>query len=289
MNRFRVLSVVLISLLSQSAAAADPEVRSAHFATSDGVRLHYLDTGRGRTIVFVPGWLVPGWMWEPQIRHFSKSYRVVALDPRSQGKSEQVTEGHYPERRAQDIKELIEHLRLAPAVVVGHSLAVTELLSYVDQFGTGSLAGLVLVDSDFGPIPKPEETAQFYGFAGLIARNRKGFIEQSESHFFRRPPPAEYRRRLHEDVLRVPTTTALAILMGSLGMDFRPVLAKIDKPILYAITPPLKQDGDLLKSRVPSARVEIFENSAHVLFMDEADRFNRVLEEFVRVAFAAAP
>lgn len=281
MSRFRILCVLAIALLTRSAAAADAEVRSAHFATSDGVRLHYLEAGSGPAIVFVPGWMVPGWMWEPQIGHFSKSHRVVALDPRSQGRSEQVTEGHYPERRAQDIKELIDHLHVAPAVVVGHSMAVSELLSYVQQFGTANLAGLVLVDSQLGP----EDPEQFFGFARLIARDRKGFIDQNESVYFRKPPPAEYWNRLIADVLKVPNTTALALLVGGAGMDFRPALERIDKPVLYAITPQLKEDGELLKSKVPAAQVEIFESSAHALFMDEADRFNRVLERFVRTAF----
>ncbi|MGH8284162.1 MAG: alpha/beta fold hydrolase, partial [Steroidobacteraceae bacterium] len=79
--------------------------------------------------------------------------------------------------------------------------------------------------------------------------------------------------------------TALALLVGGAGMDFRPALERIDKPVLYAITPQFKEDGELLKSKVPGAQVEIFERSAHALFMDEADRFNRALERFVRTAF----
>ena len=58
------------------------EFKSAHFVTSDGVRLHYLDAGSGPPLVFVPGWTMPAWIWEPQLSHFSASHRVVALDPR---------------------------------------------------------------------------------------------------------------------------------------------------------------------------------------------------------------
>lgn len=109
--------------------SANLEFKGGYFTTSDGVRLHYLEAGNGPPIVFVPGWTNPAWIWERQIDHFSKSFHVVALDPRSQGESEQVTEGLYAERRSQDIKELMEHLQLPPAVLVGFSMGVAEVLS----------------------------------------------------------------------------------------------------------------------------------------------------------------
>ncbi|MGH9492867.1 MAG: protein kinase domain-containing protein [Terriglobales bacterium] len=87
--------------------------------------------------------------------------------------------------------------------------------------------------------------------------------------------------------MKTPTNTAVALLAGGQGRDFRPMLGKLDKPVLYTITPELKQDGEFLKAKVPKARVEVFENSGHSLFVDEAERFNMLLEEFARTAFAA--
>ena len=64
--------------------------QSRFFITSDGVRLHYLEAGprTGHTIVFVPGWTMPAWIWEPQISAFAQRYHVVAFDPRGQGESD---------------------------------------------------------------------------------------------------------------------------------------------------------------------------------------------------------
>ena len=45
-------------------------LRDGWFRTSDGVRLHYLVGGSGRTVVFVPGWTMPAEIWAPQLRHF---------------------------------------------------------------------------------------------------------------------------------------------------------------------------------------------------------------------------
>lgn len=47
--------------------------------------MHYLEAGSGSTLLFIPGWMLPAWLFERQIESFSQKHRVIALDPRSQG------------------------------------------------------------------------------------------------------------------------------------------------------------------------------------------------------------
>ena len=35
-------------------------------------------------ILFVPGWLMPAEIWQPQLTYFADLQRVVAMDPRAQ-------------------------------------------------------------------------------------------------------------------------------------------------------------------------------------------------------------
>src|SRR5437016_3126535 len=107
-----VLFVSLATTLPAQRAPARPWV-DRWFVTSDSVRLHFLSggSGTGPTIVFVPGWTMPADIWEPQLRYFVRSARVVALDPRSQGSSQRTPDGNYTDRRAQDIHELIAHIK----------------------------------------------------------------------------------------------------------------------------------------------------------------------------------
>ena len=56
--------------------------RNGQFTTSDGVELRYVEAGSGRTLIFVPGWSMPAWIWQAQIDHFAATHRVVAVDPR---------------------------------------------------------------------------------------------------------------------------------------------------------------------------------------------------------------
>ena len=96
-------------------------MQSRFFVTSDGVRLHYLEAGprAGHTIVFVPGWTMPAWIWGPQIQAFAQRYHVVAFDPRGQGESDVPPSGYEPGRRGQDIAELIAKLAPVPVAAGG--------------------------------------------------------------------------------------------------------------------------------------------------------------------------
>jgi len=263
-------------------AAALPGAKGGFIITSDGVRIHYLEAGKGPPIVFVPGWTMPAEIWEPQIARFSNNYRVVAVDPRSQGESDRPTEGHYPERRAQDIKELAEQLRLAPVVLVGWSMGVSEVLAYVEQFGTSTLRAVVLVDGMFSP-PGPQFVATMGRVLRQMQANRAAWTDQFVRSMYRRPQPEDYLRKIIAASLKTPTNTAVTLSANMTAGDWTAVLSRLDKPVLYVYASPmLKPQAALVKEQIPGATVEAFEDAGHALFVDEAERFNAVLEKFLK-------
>jgi len=154
--------LVLVALLIGVDGSANERVRSRFITTSDGVRIHCLVAGSGPAIVFVPGWTMPAEVWEAQIDYFSLRFSVVAIDPRSHGRSGKPADGHYAERLALDIKEVIDQLKLQPAVLVGWSLGVPQILTYVDQFGTSTVRALVLVDAAIGRDRDADFSAQIW-------------------------------------------------------------------------------------------------------------------------------
>ena len=98
------LSACLVS--GGTGQAAD----SRSFVTSDGTRLHYLEAGpaEARTVLFVPGWTMPAWIFDRQIAALEARFHVLALDPRGQGQSEVAPHGYAHLRRGRDVAELIE-------------------------------------------------------------------------------------------------------------------------------------------------------------------------------------
>ena len=258
-------------------------VKDGSFLTSDGVKLHYLESGTGPTILFVPGWTMPAEIWQPQIEHFSKSHSVVAVDPRSQGASDKPGEGNYPGRRAQDYKELIDHLGGAPVVMVGWSLAVHETLTFVEMFGTKQLKGLVLVDrSPYTPLAQEERDSRYTMFHNFQA-DRKQFMAGFVRSMYHKPQTEPYLESVTAASLKTPTTTAVALLAEfAVKNDLRFVLPKLNIPVLAVMTENNRAAADLIRTSVPGSQAEVFEDAGHCLFVDDADRFNTVLESFLK-------
>jgi microsomal epoxide hydrolase len=279
---FLAAALLLISA-TLSASTSD-----GYFKTSDGVRLHYLEAGRGRAIVFVPGWTMPADIWQLQIDHFSPSFHVIALDPRSQGESDKPAEGHYPARRAQDIKELADALKLQKPVLVGWSMAVGEILSYVEQFGTDNLAGVVLVDG-FVKLD-PQMAAGFPQFVLKYQVDRRKATQEFVKSMYAKQHSEDYLAKVTEASLKTPTNSAMALMMGSLGrLDWSDVLPKLANILVrFEYEPQLQSQADLLKTKLPNAKVDRYGDDGHALFVDDAKRFNRVLSELMTATDSAS-
>jgi non-heme chloroperoxidase len=282
-TRYALLS--LLVLLLQPVLHAAATVKSEFFTTSDGVKLHYLESGAGPTILFVPGWTMPAEIWQPQIDYFSRNYHVVAIDPRSQGNSEKTPDGNYPGRRAQDYKELIDHLGVPQVVMVGWSLAVQESLTYVQMFGTYKLSGLVLVDLGIYTVLTPEELDHRYEQYHTFQASRRQYTETFVRGMYRKPQSEEYLKSVIEASLKTPTSTGIA-LISELGVkyDERPVLPKLNIPVLAVMTKNNRTAAELIASSVPGGQGEVFEDAGHCLFVDDAGRFNTLLEAFMKKA-----
>jgi non-heme chloroperoxidase len=103
----------------------------------------------------------------------SKNYRVIAVDPRSQGESDKPNYGYLPETRARDYKEFVDQFGLKQPVLVGWSMGCGELLSYVEQFGEDGISGLVLVDGLIPAKQNPEIVSVLSQWANQLQQDRQ--------------------------------------------------------------------------------------------------------------------
>ena len=281
----RALLTVLIVFVAL-AASAQTAPKSRFFTTSDGVRIHYLEAGKGPAIVFIPGWQMPGWIWEKQIAHFSAKYHVIAVDPRSQGRSDKPAEGNYPERRARDYKELVDDLKLTPAVLVGWSMGVPEIMAYVDQFGADDLSGVVLVD---GFVMVEDGVAKVFPmWLKSMEMDREGFTDRFVRNMYKKPQSDSYYERLTAAALKTPTNSAVTLGVSMIARtDWSPVFPKLAKtPVLFVGTKVLVKQLDALRAAIPQLQSEVFEDAGYALFVDDAERFNLLVQKFLEGARA---
>lgn len=304
------ISILACATVTVAYGQAVGKEKSGFVTASDGARIHYVEAGTAQTagsfqiqpaastvtngqvalsnihqgpaILFVPGWTMPAWIWQKQIDHFSTNRRVLAMDPRCQGESAQTNEGLYPAQMARDIKSVVDQLHLAPVVLVGWSMAVVEVLSYIDQFGTRDLAGLVLVDDAAGGFVQGEAEQDFALLKNVLAERQNTtefFVRKIQFH---KPQPEDYIQRVIQASMKVPTNSAVALLVGLFAADYRGVLAKIDRPALVCAAkgPDFNRVAEMQK-QIAGSKLEVFAGAGHALFVDNAEQFNAALDAFL--------
>jgi non-heme chloroperoxidase len=278
--RLAAIALCLISLPNVIAQTS----KSGFFKTSDGIRIHYLEVGSGRPIVFVPGWTMPAWIWQKQIDEFSKKYHVIAVDPRSQGESDKPTYGHLPETRARDYKELVDHLGLKQPVLVGWSMACGELAKYAEQFGGDNVAGFVLVDGYLSDKASPEMVSGISGWMNQLQQDRHQQADGFVRSMFKKPQTEQYLKSVIDASVQVPADTAVVLIYNMIAVkDFSTGLSKMNRPVLFAYQPDSQPSADYVNAKLADhVRLERFDGDGHALFVDEPEKFNRVLEEFVQ-------
>lgn len=274
---------LMASPLSAQPTALPADVTDHFFLSSDGVRLHYLEAGppTAHTLIFVPGWTMPGWIWMPQIEGLSRRYHVVAFDPRGQGNSAVPTRGYEPVRRGLDIAELIGRVDKRPVTVVAWSLGVLDTLAAIHVTGDRSLAGLVLVDNSVGEEPPPPRQAPPRHPAPPTSHAVA--MTQFVRAMFHRSQPPLYLERLTEACLRTPEAASRQLLAYPMPRSYwKEAVYATSVPVLYLVRPRWVAQGENLVRNRPNTEMEVFTDAGHALFVDEPVRFNSVIEAFLR-------
>ncbi len=277
-----VVARAIAGLFALLALAAGP-ARAADrwFVTSDGVRLHYIEAGAGRTMVLVPGWTMPAWIFDAQIADFSRQYHVIALDPRGQGESDIARGGYDQDRRGEDISELIRHVSTTPVLLVGWSLGVLDSLAYIHNAGDAAIAGLVLVDNSVGEDPPPAPSSHPTHASRHLPRETmmKNFVRA----MFRAPQPPAYLAHLTQACLRTPEYAASELLSYPVPRTYwKEAVYSTAHPVLYIVRPGLAGQAENLRLHHPAAESVVLQGVGHALFVDDSQRFDALVRDFIR-------
>jgi pimeloyl-ACP methyl ester carboxylesterase len=117
----------------------------------DGVKLVYHEEGRGDPpILLVHCWTCDHSFFVPQIAHFGRDHRVVAVDLRGHGQSDKPEQEYTVAGFAEDLAWLCGQLGLQKPVVVGHSMGGNVALELAARYPELPTA-IVLIDSAIVP------------------------------------------------------------------------------------------------------------------------------------------
>ncbi len=287
-RRLAVAACWLVSwaaLLPAIATAAGVEDR--FFRTSDGVRLHYRQAGTGaRTLVFVPGWLMPADIFDRQLTALGDDFAVYSLSPRSQGRSDLYAGPHTAELRARDIDEFVRQVAPGDFTLVGWSLGVMEALDYVQRFHPPHLRALVLIDNSIGAGTPPRPSNRPKSAHVQTEAEREAYLKNFINGMFKTRQSDEFIELIQQSALRPSAEVARQLLAKPYPREYyKNVIYQANLPTWYAITPRFREQGDELRAHLPQARVTVYPQAGHALFADLPDEFNADLRQFLGTVY----
>jgi non-heme chloroperoxidase len=269
-------------------------IRDSVVRMSDGTKIHFLAAGQmtsSPALVLIPGWTLTASLWDQQLRTFSASRLVIAVDSRSQGESSITLSGNTPERRAIDLHELIASLDITKFVVVGWSQGGQDVAAYIQEYGTDSLAGIVFVDStvSYGPaeidVHKEFSKSILSGLATYDAHSAE-FREGMVRSILHKPHPDLDIQHVIDESMKTPPSIGMAMWVADIfGMDRRPALKKIDRPtlVIASAESPLLEVQKEMAETIPGARWVVVPDTGHALFIDAPERFDDELAQLLKV------
>jgi pimeloyl-ACP methyl ester carboxylesterase len=268
----------------------------AYATAEDGVRLYYEETGTGQTVIFVHEFAGDLRSWEPQMRHFGRTYRCIAYNARGYPPSdvpEQVS-SYSQARAADDIKSVLDAAGVEKAHIVGLSMGGFATLHFGFRHAA-SAHSLCVGGCGYGA--EPDQRQRFQAEANTIADFIKtnGMDKFAEAYaygptrvqFENKDPRgfAEFKRMLAEH-------SALGSANTQLGVQReRPSLYSLVDDMKKLAVPTLIITGDedwpcllpgvLMKQNIASSALAVMPNAGHTINIEDPDDFNRIIGDFL--------
>jgi pimeloyl-ACP methyl ester carboxylesterase len=98
------------------------------------LNLHYTDSGKGRAVVLLHGFLENLSMWNDFATELSKRNRVFCMDLLGHGQSDCYGYTHTMEDMAHGVKAVLNQLKVRRCIIIGHSMGGYVALAFADLF-----------------------------------------------------------------------------------------------------------------------------------------------------------
>jgi pimeloyl-ACP methyl ester carboxylesterase len=303
---FTRISLLYLCLMAAFAActakAKYTEWKDGYITTDDGCKIHYMESGTGKkTILYVHDYLDGGGSFKYVAQNLTGRYRIVTYDLRAHGASDTTPDGYTMERYAQDLKNLIDQLKLRNINIIGYSMGMHVIWDYIRQFGDGAFDKIINTAIPPRILNDPAAPKYNYGTAGFdgkaalarIAEYNAGFkqlmIAQKETL---RPLFDEYPqwREYAERCVNYDAGAMTRLLIAMYTADYRNILPTITSPVLMITAQhdiyPIEGFEDQTKRLSAQSSVVVIGGSAeeanHYFPLNLPEKYAAILQEFIQ-------
>jgi pimeloyl-ACP methyl ester carboxylesterase len=254
------------------------------FLLRDGVQLACEDEGAGEPVLLcIHGNSCNHAFFRPQIEHFEKTQRVVALDLRGHGLSD-APRGEYTfAALAEDCAWVCEELGLKRVVVLGHSMGGAVAVEMIKAH-PGLARAVALLDSTLLPDPVTLQKVLPPLINELEIRDHLQGMHDFVGPLFAPGDSAEVREWVWQEMSRTPAHVTNALFEEFLNWRDQ-ATPHLFQPFLYVASFHWRCDPAALARACPQVQTAQIKESGHFLTLSAADRINAMVGDFLeRVA-----
>ncbi len=271
----------------------------------DDTSLFVVERGSGHPIIVLHGG--PGLdhhEFADYLDPLTDTYRLLLVDQRANGRSEKAPQETWTlERMAQDVIMLARALGLDRYAVLGHSYgAFVALQNAVDYPGMAtqtivsggipSMKYLEVVEQNlnaFEPVELREQVIASWAREASVETQEEFaqlMADQFPFHFAdpRDPKIADYLERT-KDTVYAPDVLRVFAASGYGGIEVEDRLAEITQPVLVTTGRHDRtctvEAAEAIANGISDAELVIFEQSGHMTFVEEQDRYLEVVRSFL--------
>lgn len=249
-----------------------------------GITITCSRAGSGPPLVLVHGAAGDHRSWTPQLQALAADFTVIAWDEPGAGGSDDVPEHFTVADYAHCLADLITHLGVGPANIVGLSWGGT-LVIELYRHHPELVSRMVLADTYAGwkgSLPADEVNARVNGFHAALHGEK---FDPTLPGLFSSGTPRQYESLLagiNAGVRRRSMAHALDLMAET---DQRDVLPRIAVPTLLVwgaqdARSPLEIVGHQFELAIPGAQLAVIHDCGHMSNLEAPDVFNRLVREF---------
>jgi len=255
------------------------------YADLGDIRIYFEEYGGGPPAVMLHGFTLNRRMWYPNLDVLQREFRLILPDARGHGLSDAPETGYSRDHRVEDLRRLVDNLKLETFHLLGLSMGGSTAIGYALQYRK-RLRSLTLISTGAAGYSVSKKLSRLDDVVrreGIEAAKAK-WMEWSLAWYRNHQP--EIGNMLH---------TMMREHSGAVWKD--PMRGKyprsFDLEHVHGLTvPTLIMSGVLdkmfvplaraLASRMPKAKLKVYEDIGHMINLEIPSRFNEDLISFLR-------
>lgn len=249
------------------------------------MNIKWESTGEGSPLLLIQGLGYGRWAWEPIVAGLAAQHRVLCFDNRGIGESDKPEGPYTAAQMAGDALQVLDEAGIDHAHVLGASLGgmIAQELVAAASHRVDKLVLCCTTPGGPDAVPMPEVTMQLFADASSLPPEvaLRRFIENALGE----DPSPELVDELFARRVANPPDQAGWQAQAAAGMGFEGVDTGITAPTLIlsgtADNVVDHRNAEVLATRIPGARVELFEGSGHLFFWERPDESVRIINDFL--------